>query len=303
MLASRLRTATILLAIVLGFIYLDVSIPLASIPGLWMVPIYLVLCLGTAYEASAIVRNAWQLPVYWVPSVIVASAALPAIPEFFQFLGISDSLDPSIRSPLGRLAIVCLGNWFLTSILGVAAILSYKDRQQAIGWLVSVGLLLYVSVSTSFWWIIRQIGEPKTAMLNIIGIALVTKMADSGAYFAGKNFGRTRLAPVLSPKKTWEGLLGGWITACVCSATYFTWLGHAAPDMLLGWRILGAVLLGTTLTWMGLLGDLIESMIKRSGAVKDSGSSFAGLGGVWDVTDSLIPAGAVGLLAILLGWI
>ncbi len=303
MLINRLRTAVILLVIVFGFMYLDVAMPLAGIPGLWIIPIYLVLCLGTAREAISIVRNAWQIPVFWSPAVVLISAALPTLPELLGTFGSLNPLETSWSGVPGRLALVCLGNWLLASFLGFLALMNYKDRQEAIGWLVSVGLLLYISVSTSIWWIIRQVGEPKHALLNIIGIALVTKMADSGAYFTGKNLGRSPLAPVLSPKKTWEGLFGGWICACLAAVVFFTWTVSHETDRPLWQRITGALLLGTALTWMGLLGDLTESMMKRSGSIKDSGGSLAGLGGVWDVTDSLIPAGVVGLIAILLGWI
>ena len=303
MLINRLRTAVILLVIVFAFMYLDVAMPLGGIPGLWIIPIYLVLCLGTAREAISIVRNAWQIPVFWSPAVVLISAALPILPELLGTFGSLNPLETSWSGVPGRLALVCLGNWLLASFLGFLALMNYKDRQEAIGWLVSVGLLLYISVSTSIWWIIRQVGEPKHALLNIIGIALVTKMADSGAYFTGKNLGRSPLAPVLSPKKTWEGLFGGWICACLAAVVFFTWAFSHETDRPLWQRITGALLLGTALTWMGLLGDLTESMMKRSGSIKDSGGSLAGLGGVWDVTDSLIPAGVVGLIAILLGWI
>lgn len=302
MLISRLRTAAILLAIVFGFIYLDVTLPLGGIPGFWMIPIYVVLCLGTAREAASIVSRAWELPVYWTPWIVLASAALPAIPEVLRGLGWQE-LYAQFSGVPERIALVCIGNWLLASLMGFMAIRSYQDRTQALGWLVSVGLLMYVSVSTGIWWIIRQIGDQKTAMLQIIGLALATKMADAGAYFAGKNFGKTPLALVLSPKKTWEGFFGGWAASIASVVIYsILVLGGSQEDSV--WtRVLGGVLLGTALTWFGLLGDLLESMMKRSGAVKDSGGSFAGLGGVWDVTDSLIPAGVVGLIAVLLGWI
>lgn len=303
MLVSRLRTAAIVLAIVFGFIYLDVTAPLAGVPGIWMLPIYVVLCLGTAREATSIVRSAWQLPVFWSPSVVLLSAALAAIPELLRALNASHMLDPSWTSVPGRLGMVCIGNWLLACYLGTRALAVYQDRQQVIGWLISLGLLLYISVGASFWWILRQIGEPNAAMFNLVGIAMVTKIADSGAYFAGKNLGRRPLAPVLSPKKTWEGLLGGWISACLAAVIYFASMGGNTPSDSSWWPIVGALLLGTALTWFGLFGDLIESMMKRSGSVKDSGGTLAGLGGIWDVTDSLIPAGVVGIIAILLGWI
>ena len=224
------------------------------------------------------------------------------IPEIALALGLDSCVNPAWKSVPGRLGMVCLGNWILGILVGLRAILAYENRRQAIGWLVSLGLLQYVSFATSFWWILRHIGDQKHAMFNIVGIALVTKMADTGAYFAGKNLGRKPLAPTLSPKKTWEGLVGGWASACLSALIYFCWIGRSQTDNL-GWQLAGALLLGTALAWFGLLGDLIESMMKRSGDIKDSGGSFAGLGGVWDVTDSLIPAGMVGLIAILLGWI
>jgi hypothetical protein len=116
-LVSRLRTAAIVLAIVFGFIYLDVTAPLAGVPGIWMLPIYVVLCLGTAREATSIVRSAWQLPVFWSPSVVLLSAALATIPELLRALNASDMLDPSWTGVPGRLGMVCIGNWLLACYL------------------------------------------------------------------------------------------------------------------------------------------------------------------------------------------
>jgi phosphatidate cytidylyltransferase len=134
-------------------------------------------------------------------------------------------------------------------------------------------------------------------------------MSDVGAYFVGKSIGKHKLVPVLSPKKTWEGFIGGLLAACIVSVAYFETVipRHASPLSLQSLEglhsFLGPIALGCLLAIGGLFGDLIESMLKRSGDVKDSGSTLPGLGGIWDVSDSLIPAGIIGLLAIEWGWI
>ena len=93
--------------------------------------------------------------------------------------------------------------------------------------------------------------------------------ADSGAYFAGSKFGRRKLAPAISPGKTWEGVIGGMVTAMV----------------------LAALALLTALTAaISVVGDLFESLMKRHAGLKDSGTIFPGHGGVMDRIDSLLAA-------------
>jgi len=115
-------------------------------------------------------------------------------------------------------------------------------------------------------------------------VIALTWIADSGAYFVGKAYGRTRLCPRLSPNKTVEGLLGGFAATIV-----FAILLRLAP---LPGR---DVLLWSDIPWLALffcvvtpLGDLTESVIKRDAGVKDSGRDFTGHGGILDVIDSLL---------------
>ena len=138
----------------------------------------------------------------------------------------------------------------------------------------------------------------ESGLYELIALVAVTKFADTGAYFSGKLFGRTKLAPAISPGKTVEGLIGGLVFSIVVAYVAFRVvlprLGVAA-----GAYVWGPALLGTMLTVIGLIGDLLESMVKRSVGAKDSGNSLPGLGGVWDVTDSLIPASIVGYLGLI----
>ncbi len=112
-------------------------------------------------------------------------------------------------------------------------------------------------------------------------LLLVVWLGDSGAYYVGKNFGKHHMSPRISPKKTWEGLAGGIaasvITAVVIQSTFF-------PQM----PLVHAILLGVVLSLTGVIGDLAESMWKRSAAVKDSGTMIPGHGGFFDRFDSIL---------------
>ena len=104
---------------------------------------------------------------------------------------------------------------------------------------------------------------------------------DTGAYFTGRAFGRHKLAPVVSPKKTWEGAAGGLVASVLggllCRAIFFTEM-----------PISDVVIFAAPAAVLGQLGDLCESMIKRSTGVKDSGTILYGHGGILDRVDGLL---------------
>jgi len=115
----------------------------------------------------------------------------------------------------------------------------------------------------------------------ILMILLVVKSTDIGAYFGGRALGRHKLIPWLSPGKTWEGLAFGLATAALVS------LGLSrlvyVPERLPWWN---ALLFGAVIGFVGQLGDLLESLMKRDAEVKDSGRLIPGFGGVLDIIDS-----------------
>lgn len=105
--------------------------------------------------------------------------------------------------------------------------------------------------------------------------------ADIGAYFAGRAFGRNKLAPAVSPGKTWEGVVGGALAAAAVAGTACLWLPvHPAAF----------ILLSMCVALLSVVGDLSESLFKRQAGVKDSGRLFPGHGGVLDRIDSLTAA-------------
>lgn len=126
----------------------------------------------------------------------------------------------------------------------------------------------------------------------ILSIVLIVATADTSAYFAGKAFGRRKLAASVSPGKTWEGVVGG-ITACVVLSFIMALL----IDIHL-WRVIAAIVVPTAL--VSVLGDLLESMVKRHCGMKDSGRILPGHGGLLDRIDGLTAAAPIFALALIL---
>ena len=118
-------------------------------------------------------------------------------------------------------------------------------------------------------------------------------VGDAGAYYVGRAFGRSPLAPVLSPNKTVEGL-GGGIVFSVATAVF---LRYAALPRL---ALATAVGLGLSMALLGVVGDLFESLLKRSAGIKDTSSLLPGHGGVLDRIDSLLFAAP--LLFLYVKW-
>lgn len=128
---------------------------------------------------------------------------------------------------------------------------------------------------------IRLRADGPELLLAVLGVVVV---ADSAAYFSGRRYGRRKLAPAISPGKTWEGVLGAWLAVTLYALSlHFLW------PVTCGFACLP---LSLTASWalfvLSLLGDLFESWMKRQAGVKDSGSLLPGHGGVLDRIDSQI---------------
>ena len=120
----------------------------------------------------------------------------------------------------------------------------------------------------------------------VILLLSVVWMGDTGAYFAGRAFGKHKLHPKVSPKKTWEGALGGLVASLGAGALAAGWYLPAFPWLGLVVAVLPAAILGQA-------GDLCESVLKRTCGVKDSGRILPGHGGILDRVDALVFAAPI----------
>jgi phosphatidate cytidylyltransferase len=174
----------------------------------------------------------------------------------------------------------------------IAELLHRKQAGALPDWALTLAGALYVGWLLSHFIMLREITKPLLpAPLTLLGIEpgaawvyltlAITFLQDTTAYFVGRSLGRHKLAPTLSPKKTWEGAAGGMAGAII---------GSLAGILLLGLPIgLGAgVVLGIAGGIVGPLGDLAESLIKRQVGLKDAGNIIPGHGGVLDRADSLL---------------
>lgn len=121
----------------------------------------------------------------------------------------------------------------------------------------------------------------------LLYLIAVTKMTDTGAYFFGKKLGQTKLAPYISPRKTWEGAMGGFVTA-LATSVFFLFLADFFYDVSpLNLTFVQSIWLGAVISVLAQFGDLAESLLKRDMGVKDS-NQLPGLGGMLDIVDSLV---------------
>ena len=155
---------------------------------------------------------------------------------------------------------------------------------------ITVAGILYLGWIGSYLISLRQLPDGQWWFL----LALPSIwLADSAAYLVGRSFGRHRLSPRLSPKKTWEGYIAGVLTgALVGVALSQIWRLEASPSS--GITALSGLILGTLVAGLAPLGDLGESMFKREVGVKDSGNLLPGHGGAFDRLDSWIWGGVLG---------
>lgn len=189
---------------------------------------------------------------------------------------------------------------FLILVSMVVHMLSFERgrKEAAADFAATLGGLLYLGWIGGYLVSLRMLPAGEWWLL----VALpATWVGDSAAFFAGKRFGKHKLSPRLSPKKTWEGYWGGVIFA-VLGGMFFAWLlrlvGFDSP--VVWWQ--GATL-GFVLGLLTPFGDLGESMVKRMVGAKDSGTLLPGHGGVFDRIDSWVWAAVLAYYMVVLLWV
>jgi phosphatidate cytidylyltransferase len=283
---TRLIGAAFVLTPILLFVWLDDR---SQTPGRWLLPLVFLAGLAGCNEVVSMFHAA-QLSANRLP-VLAASAAIllaSCVPMIFTL---------PANCPIG--------NWGWIAVAVVAAtwivLLDEMRRFRVPGGAISrmgheLFAVIYVTLPICFLVQLRLLHLNRLGLLAVVSVIFIVKAADSGAYFVGRSLGKHQMAPVLSPKKTWEGAIGAVITAMVAAVLFLrVILPQFVPEVVMGSTaaILGY---GASFAVVGMIGDLGESLIKRDSQQKDSASWLPGLGGVLDVLDSLLLAAPVGYL-------
>lgn len=290
MLRWRLLAAAVILAVVLGLIWLDWGYNFGR-PGLWLAPLALVVTLLAAGEMRAMLaQGGWPLRrwvVYLGTGLVAAAACVPMLFEVYP---------PGC--PMGKLGLPAAG-------LAAGLILAFwremavysQPGKSVVNVALATFVMAYVGLLMSFLIQLRLLGNNEWGMIALLSTIVVVKVSDTGAYTFGRIFGRTKLIPRLSPGKTVAGAVGGLASACfgswlVLNVIAVRLIPGAPPAPPLAWVAFG-LLVGVA----GMAGDLAESLIKRDLGAKDSSVWLPGLGGVLDVVDSILLAAPVAYLA------
>jgi len=229
----------------------------------------------------------WGAP--WVTDIIVTLALAVAVQEFTR-MAIPERVNLGYAVFGGGVALVHAANLFwpemLTAALSVSAVVALITGLLAVpdtnrgaragAWMV-MGLV-YLPILFGMLSAVRRMEDGVAWIFVCLALAWA---ADTGAYFAGRAFGKTPLFPRVSPKKTWEGAVGGAIAVVLVVGIIKV---VALPHM--GWG--HVIALGLIGDFAGVVGDLVESAFKRASDVKDSGNILPGHGGILDRVDSLL---------------
>jgi phosphatidate cytidylyltransferase len=257
-LAQRVATAVVLLA--------------CCIAGLWLVP-------------------------HWAWTLAVAAFFSVGAFEWARLTGLGRTMAlsfctvvaASICAPLAGVPLAAVAvSWAVSAVAWATLMPAFLVRAAPVRKAsLPVGWILLAPAGAALAWL----GQSPWQLLSLMAIVWI---ADTGAYFAGRAFGRHKLAPSISPGKTWEGVAGG-AAAVAGGLTVLQATGAAADGPLAGpagWALAG------TLTALSILGDLFESLVKRQAGAKDSGWLLPGHGGVLDRIDGLtstLPVAALSL--------
>jgi phosphatidate cytidylyltransferase len=229
----------------------------------------------TLHEFYGLMEKMGHRPFRWMG--LLFSVLITAGPYYLAFY----------TEELGVIQSLASGLVVLAMVLSCILVLRSRDtgnRMETIG--TTILGLLYVPFMLQF--LVRILMRDSDSGDNLalcLWVVAISKFCDVGALLAGLAFGRHKLAPVISPKKTWEGAVGGVLLSAGVGATLAFLFADRMPENL---TPLIAAAVALPLAVVTIISDLMESALKRRAGLKDTGSLIPGIGGAFDLTDSLI---------------
>ena len=271
MLKTRIITAAILLLILLAVLYSGSSIAFSVVLTVFYA--------GATWESARLFGKEKPLlgPALWTIAFVIALTQQQFVAMYLLFSLCAAiwaiRLAPTLY--VGLPPVGSIGNRLVSGIYGIALF----------------GCFLAIAVLY------------QTSAVYLLSAMIIVWIADVGAYFAGKAFGKRKLAPSISPGKSWEGAIGGWLSVLIFAyiaagmdegnVTFFSHIQN-------NWGGVGLFGVMTLLVVASVVGDLFESLLKRRIGMKDSSNLLPGHGGILDRVDALIP---VLPLVVLLDWL
>jgi len=266
---------------------LDRMLSQRLLTALFLIPLVVlaIFCLGNGYFALVagliflVAANEWEqlmgLNQPWRGTFMASFAVLAGA------LWLSDGI-------IAKLLLLLCGLWWLYAFFWVKSYpkglpLNRPLRTKKF----FIGLILLLP---GWYALVTLQTRGQTGPALLLSVLVMIWAADTGAYFAGRSFGRHKLAPRVSPGKTWEGLVGGVIAGVAAAAMGFICIDRLLSINLLAW--FGFIVL------MSVVGDLTISMFKRHSGMKDSGHLLPGHGGILDRIDSLLAAAPLFLIGV-----
>lgn len=260
MLKTRVFTAIILLAVLIPVLFSNSFSIFAAVITLFFA--------AAAWECLRLFRSTHPM---------IGAVLLTAIFLVFLTKGSAPQANP--------LFALCIGIWVIRLVPSLAIglpPLGGKGNHLLIGTYGIAILGCFLSIAALF----------RHSPLYLLSVMALVWIADIGAYFSGKAFGKHKLAPSISPGKSWEGAIGGWLAVLIISAVVNAipiFQDTFATNLRLAWGWAGFFSVLTALVAISVVGDLFESQLKRRAGMKDSSNLLPGHGGVLDRIDALIP--------------
>lgn len=308
MLGRRLAAAAVLITSMILLLRFDFGFGTPESlgrPGLLLCALAIIVSAAAADEFSRLWSKCNSQPSWLMQMATVVMIALSSAPVFWR--------DYPAACPIGYFG------WTFAGVIAAMLIScgyemiiykteppesSYRPPTGAVAERLGRSTFAYLYIAMLFGFILPHRMIQDNNHLGVLAVVLLiatVKMSDSFAFFAGKSFGKRKVAPHLSPNKTIEGSLAAPIGGCFAAAIVIYLVGPYICNVVVPKPVWWFALYGVVVTIAGMIGDLAESLLKRDADCKDSSSWMPGLGGILDVVDSLVFAAPVSFLIWMIG--
>lgn len=279
MLKQRVITAIILIVLIGSGIVL--------LPLMWLAAMFGLLVIISAWEWGAMsgLQSPFARSLY-----TVATMVLMLLTALYSQLLTSAILLDRLRDIFGL-----AGLWWAVALLWVRSYPASAVVWRSVGARMLMGFLTLIPA----WLALVYLGSQQQGAALIFVLIVLVAAADIGAYFTGRAWGKAKLAPSVSPGKSWAGFWGGLTVSTSLALLIWWFFGRDLPEQSeLSIATVAAIAIATALA--SVLGDLLESMVKRQQGLKDSGRILPGHGGMMDRLDSMTAAAPVFALCLIL---